>query len=334
MKKIFFSALCASLMLTSCQSEQVEPNTPGSKQEVSFVVSLPDVAGTRAGSVNSRLGGVSNNMGENVTFNLALYLEDELVYAHNQTVSSTGNHTSAEFRPVLVIGEEYRLVAYAEFDNDVVATGENTNSVASNINNIELNSGINNEKNDEYYVSTMVEAAPKISAELKRPYGKLRLLADDLEEVERQYGAKIESIEIAYKYTRPKYFDATDGNLLSPYTYETTPEYFSAPYTKYTDGTFANLDGTQELEGEDYHTIFVDYIPATLDGNDQMMPFTIKVTFDSGKVYTRDFPIDIPIRRNYITTLKGNLFTMDSEITLVIEDEFNDELFQVIPTVQ
>ena len=105
MKKFLFPAFALGLLLTSCQSD--EPFAPGNgtAQQVAFTVSLPDVASTRAGGESSALGGVSNNVGEDVRFHVALYLGGRLVYADSDTVPSTGNHTSATFEPTLVIGE-------------------------------------------------------------------------------------------------------------------------------------------------------------------------------------------------------------------------------------
>ena len=305
MKKFLFAALGAGLLLTSCQSD--EPLAPGNgtAQQVAFTVSLPDAASTRAGGESSALGGVSNNMNENVTFNVALYLDGRLVFADNKTVQSAGNGTSATFEPTLVIGENYQLVAFAEFDNDVVATGQGVNP-ATNMENVTMESGINNEKNDEYFVTTTVTAAPELSAELKRPYGKLRLIAEDLAEAERQFGDVIKSVEVKYAYTRPTSFNVLDGAFAS---YTSAEETFDAEKCVYANETGAD------------RTIFVDYIPANT--GDQMMPFTVKVTFANNKTYTREFRQDIPVRRNWLTTLKGRLFTMDSELKLTIEENFD-----------
>ena len=307
MKKYLFAALGAGLLMTSCQSD--EPLAPGNglEQQVAFTVSLPDAVSTRAGGTNSAAGGVSNNVGANVTFNVALYLDGRLVFADNQSVSSTGNHTSATFEPTLVIGENYQLVAFAEFDNDVVAEGEGVNP-ATNMGLIPVESGINNELNDEYFVSTTLTAAPELSATLKRPYGKLRLIAEDLAEAERQFGDVIKSVEVKYAYTRPTSFNVLNGAFAS---YTSAVETFNAEKCVYADET-----------GDD-RTIFVDYIPANT--GDQMMPFTVKVTFANDKTYTREFRQDIPVRRNWLTTLKGRLFTMDSELKLTIEENFDGE---------
>ena len=310
MKKYLIGALGAGLLLTSCQSE--EPLAPGSgiEQQVSFKVSLPDVVSTRAGGTNSAAGGVSNNVGANVTFNVALYLGNNLVYAHNQTVSSTGNHTSATFKPTLVIGEQYRVVAYAEFDNDVVATGEGR-TPNTNMGLIDIESGINNEMNDEYFVSTTLTAAPELSATLKRPYGKLRLIAEDLAEAERQFGNKVESVEVTYKHTRPTNFNVKAGTFDPAYT--ETAQTFTATYGEYSNETDAA------------RTIFVDYLPGKFDGSESMVPFTVTVKFVGGKTYTRDFRQDIPVKRNHLTTLKGRLFTIDSDLKLTIEEGFEGE---------
>ena len=311
MKKYLFAALGAGLLMTSCQSD--EPFAPGNgtAQQVAFTVSLPDAVSTRAGGTNSAAGGVSNNVGANVTFNVALYLDGRLVFADNQSVSSTGNHTSATFKPTLVIGENYQLVAFAEFDNDASASGQGLNP-ATNMGLIKMESGINNEKNDEYFVSTTLTAAPELSATLKRPYGKLRLIAEDLHEAERQFGAKVESVEVTYKHTRPTNFNVIAGTFDPAYT--EGAQTFAAAYGEYTD----------EAAGTD-RTIFVDYLPGKFDGSESMVPFTVTVKFVGGKTYTRDFNQDIPVKRNYLTTLKGRLFTMDSELKLTIEEGFEGE---------
>ena len=308
MKKYLFAALGAGLLMTSCQSD--EPLAPGNGtvQQVAFTVSLPDAVSTRAGGTNSALGGVSNNMTADVTFNVALYLDGRLVFADNKTVQSAGNGTSATFEPTLVIGENYQLVAFAEFDNDATATGQGVNP-ATNMGLIAMESGINNELNDEYFVSTTLTAAPELSATLKRPYGKLRLIAEDLAEAERQFGAPIESVEVTYKHTRPTNFNVIAGTFNPAYT--EGAQTFAAAYGEYTDETV----GTDR-------TIFVDYLPGKFDGSESMVPFTVKVIFANGKTYTRDFNQDIPVKRNYLTTLKGRLFTMDSELKLTIEEAF------------
>ena len=313
MKKYLFAALGAGLLMTSCQSD--EPFAPGNgtAQQVAFTVSLPDAVSTRAGGTNSAAGGVSNNVGANVTFNVALYLiggsETEPVYTASDVVSSTGNHTSATFEPTLVIGEQYRVVAYAKFDDDTL-NGELTA--------INVTPAINDEQKDEYFANTIVTAAPELSATLKRPFGKLRLIAEDLHEAERQYGAEIANVEVTYQYTRPTVFNAYAELSATDNVYGV----FGA-YDLTRAQTLSAAYGEYEADTNDSRTIFVDYLPVDL--GEQMVPFTVKVSFENGKTYTRDFRQDIPVKRNHLTTLKGRLFTIDSDLTLTIEENFEGE---------
>ena len=314
MKKYIFAALGAGLLMTSCQSD--EPFAPGNgtAQQVAFTVSLPDAVSTRAaGGTNSAAGGVSNNINADVTFNVALYLiggsETEPVYTASDVVSSTGNHTSATFEPTLVIGEQYRVVAYAKFDDDTL----NEELTAINV-----TPEINNEQKDEYFANTIVTAAPELSATLKRPFGKLRLIAEDLHEAERQYGAEIANVEVTYQYTRPTVFNAYAELSATDNVYGV----FGA-YDLTRAQTLSAAYGEYEADTNDSRTIFVDYLPVDL--GEQMVPFTVKVSFENGKTYTRDFRQDIPVKRNHLTTLKGRLFTIDSDLTLTIEENFEGE---------
>ena len=314
MKKYLFAALGAGLLMTSCQSD--EPFAPGNgtAQQVAFTVSLPDAVSTRAaGGTNSATGGVSNNINADVTFNVALYLiggsETEPVYTASDVVSSTGNHTSATFEPTLVIGEQYRVVAYAKFDDDTL----NEELTAINV-----TPEINNEQKDEYFANTIVTAAPELSATLKRPFGKLRLIAEDLHEAERQYGAEIANVEVTYQYTRPTVFNAYAELSATDNVYGV----FGA-YDLTRAQTLSAAYGEYEADTNDSRTIFVDYLPVDL--GEQMVPFTVKVSFENGKTYTRDFRQDIPVKRNHLTTLKGRLFTIDSDLTLTIEENFEGE---------
>lgn len=318
MKKYLFSALALGMMLASCQSEEPKPGQPGSNEEVAFTISLPDVIGTRATDhaswTNSALGGATNSVGKDVTFTLALYLDDYQVYGEKQTVTCTGNRTSVTFNPKMVIGEEYHFVAYAEFDSNV-------NPAAMDA--IEFKQALNDEMVDEYFVAKDVVAAPMLSAELKRPYGKLRLLANDWAEAERQFNSHIESVKVEYDFGRAKTFDAKTGYFSMPDN--NFCRVMEASRVDYTEGEFvAAGSNVVEKENVDYKTIFVDYIPAH-PVDDTMMPFMLTVTFENGQVYQRSFIQEIPIRRNWLTTLKGDLFTIGSEITLIIEETFDNE---------
>ena len=92
------------------------------------------------------------------------------------------------------------------------------------------------------------------------------------------------------------------------------------------DGDYVNTGakdfGYYDAES-DAMPIFADYIPANSDDN--MVDFTVTVKYaGSTETYSRTFN-DIPVRRNALTTLKGNFFTAGAKITVTVDDAFDSE---------
>ncbi|MBQ8628620.1 MAG: hypothetical protein IJ421_04000, partial [Prevotella sp.] len=169
MKKIFFSVLALGLAFSSCSNVEDEGVSNGAKQTVNFELSAPEAfaEGTRAGDyVNSAKGGVTNLAGETITYHLAFYYGGNLEWSGTQTSTAA----SVKFQPELIIGESYKLVAYATFGGE-----------QADLTNIAVSSGINNEANDAYSCTKDVEASLTMSATLTRPSAKLRFLAKDYE---------------------------------------------------------------------------------------------------------------------------------------------------------
>lgn len=300
MKKIY-SILATSLLLVSCGSEEME-NVSGTEQEVAFSFSLPESVKARAiGGTSSAEGGVTNCPSSEVTFSVEISYNGNPVFASHQTVA--GSVHAATFKPVLVIGETYDVVAYAQFDGEVLAADgtklENT---------IVENGGINKEDEDAYFLATKMVAEPSMSGELKRHTGKLRIIANDFTEIQSQLGKQISDVKIVYTAQQPTEFNPATG----AWTGGLADAVFNATLATYTNE-----------EGKDAKTILVDYIPADETGH--VVNFDIVVTFDDGTVFNRKIKMDVPIKRNYLTTLVGNFFTSEMELSLVIEDAFIDE---------
>ncbi len=299
MKKVLFSLGLAGLMLTSCQNDEPLAGAEGTEQQVSFTLAVPEAIQTRGASYSdSKAGSLTNVDNYNVTFTAALYLQNELVWSGQK---AAGNQNSVEFTTTLVIGENYKLVAYAEHNVNATKTGLDT---------ITVETPALTETVDEFFLSTNIEAAPQMSGVLKRPYGKLRLLAEDYAEAERQFNSTIKSVEVIYTDNAKHYttFDAVDGIFEGESVENNTKTAEVADYAA----------------DNGFKTIFADYLP--VNGTEAaMFPFTVKVTFADGTTFTRDFKYDIPVKRNYVTTLTGNLFTMGSELTLIVDEEFEGE---------
>ena len=314
MKKFLFPALALGLVMTSCQSD--EPFAPGMGEEVqaTFTISVPDAMGTRAGEVNSALGGFSNGAG-NLNYTVALLrAEDDVVMWSSKTPASV-NGKSATFNPTVVQGYTYKIVAYATFDSAIDAPTVGSKIPAdSGLGAIATLEGINNESEDAYFCNTTILGASSMEATLKRPFGKLRLVAEDYDKF-HALGLEVEKVKVTYGGAvvmntqfdaSTKVFEGTAAEKVYEFTGETA---YSAEADKNNDGVY---------------TVFTDYLPAGKTG-ETMYPFEIKVTYKNGKgTYTRTFSQDIPVKRNYLTTLRGNFFTTEAALTLTVDEMFEN----------
>ena len=308
MKKFLFPALALGLVMTSCQSD--EPFAPGMGEEVqaTFTISVPDAMGTRAGEVkNSALGGFTNGAG-NLNYTVALLNQNDKVM-YSETCQSDGE--TATFHPTVVQGYTYKVVAYATFGNAVAPSAINeafdgNDALAS----IATLKGISDESEDAYYCfDTKVMGGAEMSATLRRPFGKLRLVATDYDKL-KALGTDVASVKVTYgeNVVMETHFNA----MAEVFGGQATSKEFEANKPTYSE------DATNEL------TVFVDYLPAGQTG-ETMYPFTIVTTYTNGETYTRTFAQDIPVKRNYLTTLRGNFFTTEAALTLTVNEMFENE---------
>lgn len=306
MKKFLFPALALGLVMTSCQSD--EPFAPGMGEEVqaTFTISVPDAMGTRAGEVNSAKGGYTNHAGQ-LNYTVALLNQNDKVM-YSETCQSDGE--TATFHPTVVQGYTYKVVAYATFGNAVAPSAINeafdgNDALAS----IATLKGISDESEDAYYCfDTEVMGGAEMSATLRRPFGKLRLVATDYDKLQA-LGTDVASVKVTYgeNVVMETHFNA----MAEVFGGQATSKEFEANKTTYSE------DATNEL------TVFVDYLPA---GNGETMyPFTIVTKYTNGETYTRTFAQDIPVKRNYLTTLRGNFFTTEAALTLTVNEMFENE---------
>ena len=304
MKKYLIPALALGLVMTSCQSDEPFAPGEGGEKQVTFTLNVPGELGTRAVTEdnNSGVGGWSNTQG-NVSYTLVLSAE-----GHNQTYKKenvAGN--TVTFSPTVVLGREYTVTAYAHFST----------KAQENLTDITETKGINDESKDVYFFTTKENVSkPTINFadgtsynfDLKRPYAKLRLIAEDYNtsDVNKPI-TDITKVTVSYNNEVYTVFDAVEG------------EFKTKANKSYTKDWVANYYEKDVTSGD--KTIFADYIP--VNGTD-VAPFTVTVEYTNGETYTREFNQDIPVRRNALTTLKGNFFTAGTEITVKVEDAFDN----------
>lgn len=307
MKKFLFPALALGLVMTSCQSD--EPFAPGMGEEVqaTFTISVPDAMGTRAADHSSAEGGFSNREGRQLNYTVALLNQNDKVM-YSETCQSDGE--TATFHPTVVQGYTYKVVAYATFGNAVDPSAINeafdgNDALAS----IATLKGISDESEDAYYCfDTEVLGGAEMSATLKRPFGKLRLVATDYDKL-KALGTDVASVKVTYgeNVVMETHFNA----MAEAFGGKATSKEFEANKATY-------AEAANEL------TVFTDYLPASKTG-ETMYPFTIVTTYTNGETYTRTFAQDIPVKRNYLTTLRGDFFTTEAALTLTVDEMFENE---------
>ena len=305
MKKYLFSALAMGLMLTSCQSDEPFALGEGGEKQVTFTLNVPCELGTRATTGNnSELGGFSNNQGVTRYYTLVLEANGD-----TQILKQSNATTTATFTPTVVLGRNYTITAYASLDDNGLIDEK------ADIEAISVQKNFNDETKDAYFHTTTHNFAngDLETLSLKRPFGKLRLLATDYNVTDNAKPiTDVKSVTIEYISEIPNQFDAVDGIFdnevqIAAYTYAWTKN--GSNYENY----YSMTDGAMPL--------FADYIPA--NGGDNPTSFKVTVTYGNNETYSRTFN-DIPVRRNALTTLKGNFFTAGAEITVKVEDAFDN----------
>ena len=302
MKKYLFPALALGLVMTSCQSDEPFAPGEGGEKQVTFTLNVPGELGTRAGAAGneSDKGGFSNDQGT-LSYTLVLTANGD-----SQVLKAAGEDKEVVFTPTVVLGREYTVTAYAHF-------GDALDSLTA----IEIKKGFNDESKDAYTWTGKINFATdqdgtNQNITLTRPFGKLRLVATDYVAGGESLNTEIKSVKVTYTDRQAATFNATTGlfAFANDYVNATEADVFDGYYQQQTEGTTTLT------------TLFADYIPA--NPGDNMVDFTVEVTYTNDEKYSRTFN-DIPVKRNALTTLKGNFFTAGAEITVKVDDAFDNE---------
>ena len=311
MKKYLFPALALGLVMTSCQSDEPFAPTEGGEKQVTFTLNVPGELGTRAGATgnSSDKGGFSNGQGT-LYYTLVLDANGDTRVFKDATVSNDGR--TATFTPTVVLGRDYTITAYASFDDN--SSIDEINDIRT----ISVSKKFNDESKDAYFQTTTHNFAEGDlqPLELKRPFGKLRLVATDYKATGNGNTA-IKSVKVKYNNNVFTTFNAVSGEFSNGQSYEHTLD-----GTNYSTSYYApEKDENGNVTGQ---TIFADYVPVNSTG---VAPFEITIVYvDGDEEYTRKFNQDIPVRRNALTTLKGAFFTANSEIKVEVKDAFEGQI--------
>lgn len=317
MKKLSLISV-AALMLASCSSDDLQgPAGAGTEQEVELTFQLPgDVTGRALTGSDSSKGGATNSSGD-VTFTIAISYGDNVVFTGSQSTTLPNANASVTFRPTLVLGETYNLTAYAQFDGEVVELKSATTTAGLNGVTVTEAGGINDESVDAYFHQGTLVAQAQMGATLHRHTGKLRIIAEDFAAAEKQLGKTIEKVEVTYTKGQPTVFNIVNG------TWDEANSLTAAT---------ASADVAEYSNESDSRTLMVDYIPAPKaeDGEIIVNISKVVVTFSDNTTFTKNLSqLDIPVKRNYLTTLRGNFFLQEMDLKIELDDTLDGELGEI-----
>lgn len=174
---------------------------------------------------------------------------------------------------------------------------------------------------------------------LKRPYGKVRIVTTDLAELNENVHPKVvkivydEETEIATTFNavsgsiggaKDKDNKACESVLVDAIRNNRANHYYNCDYDAMT-ATAAN--GKVRAS---HLTLATDYILAVKDEEGQQNQNTIQFMMyvyedaDATKLIKEvEFSTQIPVQRNYLTTIVGNFLTVDTKIEVTIDDNFD-----------
>jgi hypothetical protein len=303
MKKLF--ALAALVLgLASCQKDTAGLDViVDGEQETTISVSLPEA--TRANSAESGLKNVDLVNDYDIRYILEIYDANKTLVKQRDVKYSDDKSTTFDVR--LIPGYEYNFVVWADF----VEQGEKEDNYYNTANGLTAIT-VNNweamaEARDAYTGVCNVKkysSASSITIPLVRPFAKLRVITTDVEVLTALDNLPTQ-VETTYSVPLYKGFNALNETSIN---YDNVATLTYNPYN-YGENDIKNL------------TLLVDYI--FCDNTTDIVNFSMKTTHHNGMTSTTNFNTDIPLERNKVTTIKGNILTDGSNIKVNVEDGFD-----------
>ena len=207
---------------------------------------------------------------------------------------------------------------------------------------------INNEVTDAYFAFKDFTITDSKSNDivLQRPYGKLRVIATDLHEL--NLNSNPDAVKVEYTALQPQTLNAVTGEIGA---IENTVTTFVSEYNEGVCKEFDENNGKLGLQNHFYNagydalnganheqhtnangdvrhthmTLFTDYILAS--EQQHSVHFTMTVYDDyanNSEIKSTTFNTDIPVQRNYLTTVIGNVLTTATEVEVRIDDNFSN----------
>ena len=312
------------LGLASCQNEPEGLNiVTGGEVDTVVTVTLPEA--TRASSADSGIKNVDDSVYD-LRYILEVYdatkTNEEPVFVYRDEVVKSTSVKTVTFPVRLIPERDYKFVVWADFIKVNAedpyyyntTSKENNNGVKYGLDNVTIVDGkwvAMDEARDAYTAVESVKSynsGKSINLTLIRPFGKLRVITTDIAALDAlAVDARPTVVKVTYKngvYTGFNALTETGLNATTGAEFDNT----------LSDDQYEENDGSNMV-------LFTDYIFGTTTGTIQ---FDMEVTYENGNKTTNSFNTEIPVQRNYLTTISGNILTDGNDIRVDITDGFEN----------
>ena len=355
MKARFFAIAALVLGLASCQKDFNAEVNSASEVDFKFSVAAPELAMTRAGdtadapqnAMDSAFGAIDYFQGTDwsqvdLRYTLEVYdyradgnyVDQEPVKDRMAIVLDSYQATTFELR--LAPKRDYHFVVFADFVENGAATAWSEldkltkdglrHRIGDTLASIELidvdGQELNDEKSDAYFATAKINPSNNTNnmetIELTRPYAKVRVVATDLHEL--NLNVKPAKVQVVYDAYNANTFNAVEGTISGTHAKKDFTYTYTDPHV-YTAGKDAETITTVNGDVRNTHmTLFTDYILAK--DEQEAIKFVMTVFDEKEIIKETNFYTEIPVQRNHLTTIIGNVLTTATEIEVTINDNF------------
>ena len=301
--------LALVLGVVSCQTEPegFDVNM-GGEQEVLINVSLPEE--TRADSAE---GGITNVIAsDDYTIRYIFQVYNAKGDEFKAPVYEYTDDTSVAFPVRLVPGRDYRFVVWADIVEKDTKADLHYNTAYFPAISLNQTWVAMDETRDAYTVSELVtdfHSGKAITLTLKRPLAKLRVITTDMAEL---LGLKPEYATVTYSTSHYNTFDALNSVVGD---------------NKISGCEHANYTIKDDYEATNGKVLFTDYFFA----DNEVVKFNMSVKMSDEGTVDRSFTTDIPVKRNHLTTIMGDILTDGNNIVVKVEEGFEqpENLYEI-----
>lgn len=308
-----FLALAALMFgLASCQTEPEGLSVEvGGEVDTTIAVSISD-AETRAGMDSAKGVFDSGILDGDATMRYLMQIFDENDIPSETNYVKYSDEASVIFDVRLVPGRKYTFVVWADVvkENDKTDWHYNTkNEGKVDLTNVTIKGEWNamDESRDAFTGKaevTSYSSASVINIPLIRPFAKLRIQTKDYADIAPLHITPTKAI-VTYTSNHRMAFNAFEGVAKdAEQNANTITHTIIYPDNTFSGDVLAN-------------TLFTDYFFA----NDDVVHFTLDVYQTGDKlIKSNNFNTDIPVKRNHLTTISGNILTDGNGIGVNVEE--------------